>query len=93
MRCRIYEVGISYDGRGYQDGKKIGWRDALWAFVCVVRYGLFYRPHKTIETLLQQAESARQAASASQVTGKAAGPAAVKQEAPEHEEEKVAELA
>ncbi len=52
MQCRIYEVGISYDGRGYQEGKKIGWKDAIWAFVCVVRYGLFHKPDKTIETLL-----------------------------------------
>jgi glycosyltransferase involved in cell wall biosynthesis len=40
MRCRIYEVGISYDGRSYAEGKKIGLKDALWAFVCLVRYGL-----------------------------------------------------
>ena len=52
MRCRIYEVGISYDGRNYEEGKKIGWRDAVWAFVCGVRYGLFYSPPKTVEALL-----------------------------------------
>lgn len=37
---RVYEVGISYFGRTYAEGKKIGWRDALWAIVCIVRYGL-----------------------------------------------------
>jgi glycosyltransferase involved in cell wall biosynthesis len=37
---RIYEVGISYHGRGYEEGKKIGWRDAVQALVCIVRYGL-----------------------------------------------------
>lgn len=38
---RIYEVGISYYGRTYEEGKKIGWRDALRAFVCMLKYGLF----------------------------------------------------
>lgn len=38
MGCRIYEVGISYDGRTYADGKKIGWRDGVRAFVCIVKY-------------------------------------------------------
>jgi glycosyltransferase involved in cell wall biosynthesis len=36
--CRIYEVGISYDGRTYADGKKIGWRDGFQALRCIVRY-------------------------------------------------------
>ena len=35
---RIYEVGISYDGRTYADGKKIGWRDGMQALRCIVRY-------------------------------------------------------
>ncbi len=35
---RIYEVGISYSGRTYAEGKKIGWRDGLRALVCIVRY-------------------------------------------------------
>jgi glycosyltransferase involved in cell wall biosynthesis len=35
---RIYEVGISYSGRTYAEGKKIGWRDGVRAFVCIVRY-------------------------------------------------------
>jgi len=38
LRCRVYEVGISYTGRAYDEGKKIGWRDGLWAIVCIVRY-------------------------------------------------------
>lgn len=37
---RIYEVGISYTGRSYAQGKKINWRDGIWAIWCVVRYGL-----------------------------------------------------
>jgi len=40
-RPRIYEVGISYSGRTYEDGKKIGWRDGVRAIFCIVRYNLF----------------------------------------------------
>ena len=36
--CRVYEVGISYDGRTYAEGKKIGWRDGVRALVCIVKY-------------------------------------------------------
>ncbi|MDP9465350.1 MAG: glycosyltransferase family 2 protein, partial [Actinomycetota bacterium] len=35
---RVYEVGISYDGRTYEEGKKIGWRDGFRALWCVVKY-------------------------------------------------------
>jgi glycosyltransferase involved in cell wall biosynthesis len=38
---RIYEVGISYYGRTYQDGKKIGWRDGVHAVFCILKYNLF----------------------------------------------------
>ncbi len=37
-RWRIYEVGISYAGRTYDEGKKIGWRDGVRALVCIVKY-------------------------------------------------------
>ena len=37
-RWRVYEIGISYSGRTYEQGKKIGWRDGVWAFVCILRY-------------------------------------------------------
>jgi glycosyltransferase involved in cell wall biosynthesis len=40
---RIYEVGISYAGRTYDDGKKIGWRDGVWAIWCFFKYGLLRR--------------------------------------------------
>jgi glycosyltransferase involved in cell wall biosynthesis len=39
--CRIYEVGISYYGRTYAEGKKIGWRDGVRALYCIVKYNLF----------------------------------------------------
>ncbi|MBK9180875.1 MAG: glycosyltransferase family 2 protein [Acidimicrobiales bacterium] len=35
---RVYEVGISYSGRTYEEGKKIGWRDGVRALFCIVRY-------------------------------------------------------
>lgn len=40
-RCRVFEVGISYYGRTYEQGKKIGWKDGLWALTCIIRYNLF----------------------------------------------------
>lgn len=38
---RIYEVGISYYGRTYEEGKKIGWKDGFRALWCITKYGLF----------------------------------------------------
>jgi glycosyltransferase involved in cell wall biosynthesis len=40
-RCRVYEVGISYYGRTYEQGKKIGWKDGFRALWCVLKYNLF----------------------------------------------------
>lgn len=40
-KVRIYEVGISYYGRGYEEGKKIGWKDGFRAIYCILKYGLF----------------------------------------------------
>lgn len=41
LKCVVYEVGISYRGRTYEEGKKIGWKDGLRAFYAIIRYGLF----------------------------------------------------
>jgi len=44
---RIYEVGISYYGRTYAEGKKIGWKDGFRAIWCILKYGIdrdFDRP-------------------------------------------------
>jgi glycosyltransferase involved in cell wall biosynthesis len=41
LKCRIYEVGISYSGRTYEDGKKIGIRDGFRALWCIVKYNIF----------------------------------------------------
>lgn len=40
-KVRIYEVGISYYGRTYEEGKKIGWRDGFRAIYCIIKYNLF----------------------------------------------------
>ena len=41
LNCRIYEVGISYYGRTYSEGKKIGWRDGFRAIYCIIKYNFF----------------------------------------------------
>ncbi len=41
QKCRIYEVGISYSGRTYAEGKKIGAKDGMKALWCIVKYNLF----------------------------------------------------
>ncbi|MCX6155499.1 MAG: glycosyltransferase family 2 protein [Candidatus Kapabacteria bacterium] len=41
LKCRIYEVGISYYGRTYEEGKKIGWKDGMRAVWCIIKYNLF----------------------------------------------------
>jgi glycosyltransferase involved in cell wall biosynthesis len=59
MRCRVYEVGISYSGRTYEEGKKIGWRDGVRAVWCVVKY----RPRR-VRALQRRSLSAPAAAPA-----------------------------
>ena len=39
--CRIYEVGISYNGRTYQEGKKVSWKDGVRTIYAILRYNLF----------------------------------------------------
>jgi glycosyltransferase involved in cell wall biosynthesis len=41
LKIRIYEVGISYYGRTYEEGKKINWKDGFHAIYCILKYGLF----------------------------------------------------
>ena len=41
MKYRIYEVGISYFGRTYEEGKKIGWKDGVRAIWCILKYNLW----------------------------------------------------
>jgi len=40
-KIRIYEVGISYYGRTYEEGKKIGWKDGFRAIYCILKYNIF----------------------------------------------------
>ena len=40
---RIYEIGISYYGRTYKEGKKIGWRDGLRAMYAILKYNIWHR--------------------------------------------------
>ncbi|MBI1922559.1 MAG: glycosyltransferase family 2 protein [Geobacter sp.] len=40
LHCRIYEVGISYSGRSYREGKKINWKDGVAALWCILKYNL-----------------------------------------------------
>jgi glycosyltransferase involved in cell wall biosynthesis len=41
LNCRVYEVGISYRGRTYGEGKKITWKDGVRALYCIVKYNVF----------------------------------------------------
>jgi len=43
LNCRVYEVGISYYGRTYEEGKKINWKDGLRALYVILKYGIFKR--------------------------------------------------
>ena len=43
LNCRIYEVGISYYGRTYEEGKKIGWKDGVRAVWCILKYNLLVK--------------------------------------------------
>ncbi len=52
MKLRIYEVGISYWGRTYEEGKKIGWRDGCEALWCILKY-TFTTSHSTLKTVGQ----------------------------------------
>jgi glycosyltransferase involved in cell wall biosynthesis len=40
LKCRIYEVGISYSGRTYKEGKKINWKDGFSAIRCIIKYNI-----------------------------------------------------
>jgi len=44
---RVYEIPITYTGRGYEEGKKITWRDGLWAFVALFKWALLARTRKS----------------------------------------------
>ena len=63
LRCVIYEVGISYYGRSYQEGKKINWRDGIRAIYVILKYGLTYslfgsNPEQRARPMVRTAKSA-----------------------------------
>jgi glycosyltransferase involved in cell wall biosynthesis len=57
MKLRIYEVGISYYGRTYEEGKKIGWKDGMKALWCVVKYSIT-TPHSVYKPAGQSSSQA-----------------------------------
>jgi glycosyltransferase involved in cell wall biosynthesis len=56
-RARVWEVAISYSGRTYAEGKKIGWRDGVAAIGHIVRFNLFPPPARRAEPAIQPTES------------------------------------
>jgi glycosyltransferase involved in cell wall biosynthesis len=52
MKLRIFEVGISYCGRTYEEGKKVGWRDGCAALWCILKYTIT-TPHSTLKPVGQ----------------------------------------
>lgn len=64
LGCRIYEVGISYYGRTYEEGKKIGWKDGVRAMYAIVKYNVFRkskRQHASSASRVAESRSASQA--------------------------------
>jgi glycosyltransferase involved in cell wall biosynthesis len=64
-RLRIYEVGISYWGRTYEEGKKINWKDGVWAVWCLLKYW-FKKVPVAAESDARTSESDRDASPSSQ---------------------------
>jgi glycosyltransferase involved in cell wall biosynthesis len=56
-RLRVYEVGISYSGRTYEEGKKIGWKDGVRALWCLLKYTA-REPRQSLKTLPEAARTA-----------------------------------
>ena len=57
--CRVFEVGISYNGRTYEEGKKIGWRDGFRALYVIVKYNVFKRNKRAWKSNTQESISFR----------------------------------
>jgi glycosyltransferase involved in cell wall biosynthesis len=57
LGCRIYEVGISYSGRSYKEGKKINWKDGVWALWCIMKYNLIAKNKITEKSVSTQIET------------------------------------
>ncbi|MFZ0977781.1 MAG: glycosyltransferase family 2 protein, partial [Candidatus Acidiferrales bacterium] len=59
LRLRVYEVGISYSGRTYAEGKKIGWKNGVRAIWCLMKYGLKVPSSSYAETVPEIQRKAR----------------------------------
>lgn len=57
--CRVFEVGISYNGRTYEEGKKIGWRDGVRAVYVIVKHNLFRRNKVLWKSDIQESMSSK----------------------------------
>ena len=57
LHCPIYEIGISYYGRTYEEGKKIGWKDGFRAIYVILKYGLFSGHRRQAPSLIQDSVS------------------------------------
>jgi len=54
LKCRIYEVPITYHGRDYSQGKKITWRDGIAALAVIVKYNLFWSPARQAKSVYRE---------------------------------------
>ena len=57
--CRVFEVGISYNGRTYEEGKKIGWRDGFRALYVIVKYNVFKRNKRSWKSNTRESISSK----------------------------------
>jgi glycosyltransferase involved in cell wall biosynthesis len=58
---RVFEVGISYNGRTYEEGKKVGWRDGVRAFYAIIKYNLFRRSRRVSQDAVRESVSSKPA--------------------------------
>jgi glycosyltransferase involved in cell wall biosynthesis len=54
LKVRVYEVGISYSGRTYQEGKKIVWKDGFLALWCILKYNLLQRQSRSLSSCVTE---------------------------------------
>ena len=66
--ARVYEVGISYNGRTYEEGKKIGWRDGVRAVYVIVKYNLFRRTKGSWKGNIQESISSKRSSARATTT-------------------------
>lgn len=72
LGCRVYEVGISYSGRTYEEGKKIGWKDGVSAIRCILKYNLWALQRRAAPAVADRTQS-RQPTGQETVLGRGPG--------------------